>query len=168
MLTLIVTYGSIIAFGESVDCQQLSGEQQSVSNQPQILGINKVLCKIVSSTTEVSLILMIMVFLYSVFDAAIQQNKKGTEKADKRPKLLISILISSLSVSAIPTGISLIISAFNKDFISYMSGVEIYIAFAGFSIISVGYLSSRHEEEEIQKELIGTPAKLNDVFEDSK
>ena len=77
------------------------------------------------------------------------------------------MLIGSLSASAIPTGLSLIVCAFyDIDLIQYMSGVEIYIAFAGISIISIAFLSTLRQQVEIKEMYsISTPEDLQKIVE---
>ncbi|NJO14767.1 MAG: hypothetical protein HC877_03185 [Thioploca sp.] len=100
--------------------------------------------EVVRYTTKTSVILMVIVFFYLTF--LVHHQEKNISR------LLTEVLIGSLSISAIPTGISLAICAFyDIEFIKHMSGVEIYIAFAGISIIIIGFLSTSQELHEIEK-----------------
>jgi hypothetical protein len=128
-------------------------------------------CKVVEKTTQATIILMLVILgflsleVYCECDKQKQQNnavEEETTSSQKEPSKenqsakinlerrnnVITILIATLGVSAIPTGISLIICAFNDmQWMQLLSGVEIYIAFAGISIISVAFLSVSDEEK---------------------
>lgn len=68
--------------------------------------------------------------------------------------VLTRLLIGSFGASTIPTGLSLTLCAFNyKEYIKHLSGVEIYIAFAGFSLISIAVLSIYEEKGRIKQEI---------------
>jgi len=152
-----------------------------------------ILHKIVYFTTQTSIILMIVIFIYLTIVAhrnyqqklkklkelryqnLIEQKKKRKleKKLEKEnfSRFLTEILIGSLGISAIPTGISLAICAFyDIGLIKYMSGVEVYIAFAGISIVSIGFLSTEQEQKEITKKgmaKVGNP-KETDALEPEK
>lgn len=121
--------------------------------------------KIVYFTTQTSIILMVIIFAYFTLVAykryrVDSKNITGSQKAQKEKqreleekgisRFLTEVLVASLSISAIPTGISLMICAFyDIKFIRHMSGVEIYVAFAGISILSIGFLSTLQERVQI-------------------
>lgn len=68
--------------------------------------------------------------------------------------VLTRLLIGSFGASTIPTGISLTLCAFSyKKYIEHLSGVEIYIAFAGISLISIAVLSIYEEKGRIKQEI---------------
>jgi len=131
---------------------------------------------VVKYTSQATIILMIVTFIYLLIrwimminltrDQALPQEKLPkenleeldlpkmvvVEQKDLQTKALIEVLIGSLSASAIPTGLSLIICAFyNINLIQFMLGVEIYIAFAGISIISIAFLSTMRQDTEVEK-----------------
>jgi len=129
-----------------------------------------VLQKIVYFTTQTSVILMFCVFgwfsrlAYKRYQGKRTEIMKNTSSKEKQTKELQDLrgketshflretLVGSLSISAIPTGISLIICAFyDMTFIKHMSGVEIYIAFAGISILSIGFISALQEQAQISE-----------------
>ena len=67
-------------------------------------------------------------------------------------RFLTRLLIGSFSASTVPTGISLILCAFEDiEPIKHMEGVEIYVAFAGISLISIAILETFEEKERIEK-----------------
>jgi len=134
--------------------------------------------KIVYFTTQTSIILMFIIFAYFTGIAykryrADSKNTTGLQKDQKEKqreleekgisRFLTEVLVASLSISAIPTGISLMICAFyDIKFIKHMSGVEIYVAFAGISILSIGFLSTLQERVQISdKGEINDPADFN-------
>ncbi len=103
---------------------------------------------IVGNTTRYSIIFMIVTFLYLSLDALL------CSKEVNKARLLVDVLKGSLSISAIPTGISLIVCSFpNKIWlIVSMGGVEVYIAFAGLSIAAIGLLSALQGQQDVEKE----------------
>ena len=128
--------------------------EQSESNKPPLEDCFICCCRnsylgyifkeIVRYTTQTSVILMVIVFSYLTL--FVHSKEKNISR------FLTEVLIGSLSISAIPTGISLAVCAFyDLNLIKYMSGVEIYIAFAGISIIIIGFLSTSQELHEIEK-----------------
>ena len=120
---------------------------------------------IVKYTSQSTIILMVMTFIYLLLNWIGFLRK--TKNQENLPKALIEVLIGSLSASAIPTGLSLIVCAFyDIDLIQYMSGVEIYIAFAGISIISIAFLSTLRQQVEIKEMYsISTPEDLQKIVE---
>lgn len=86
-------------------------------------------------------------------EAEERKNKEGYKRDKERRNDVITVLIATLGVSAIPTGISLIICAFyGMKWMQLLHGVEAYIAFAGISIIAVAFLSVLDEERGNLKE----------------
>jgi len=147
-------------------------ENQAMECSQVYFGLFKLFYVIVKYTSQATIILMIVVFVYLLigwsrfgklqtqaeFNWSLWETKKSSSKTvdlreiaknsfDLKTKLLIEVLIGALSASAIPTGLSLIICGFyNINLIRYMSGVEIYIAFAGISIISIAFLSTMRQD----------------------
>jgi hypothetical protein len=139
-------------------CIELKKEKIPCTNEDMLC---YVLWKIVDFTSQSSIALMIFVFIYLSLDAVfcLERSKLGS--------FTLITLMRLLSVSAIPTGISLVICAYDMTLIQYMSGVEIYIAFAGISIGLVAFLSTFLEfilEEEIKKK-ISHPNQVQDVMD---
>jgi hypothetical protein len=100
---------------------------------------------------------MFIVFAYFAWIAyqRYSQRSQQREKAQTEPiyRFLTEVLAGSLSISAIPTGISLMICAsYDMTFIKHLSGVEIYVAFAGISILSIGFLAALQESEQISED----------------
>jgi hypothetical protein len=110
-----------------------------------------VIKQVIQHTTLSSIVMLIIVFIYLLVDAlsdkpATNQNEKSDDVENSKKSdfagVLTRLLISSLAASAIPAGISLILCAlYDISFIKYMSGVEIYIAFAGISLVTSMYFS---------------------------
>jgi formate hydrogenlyase subunit 3/multisubunit Na+/H+ antiporter MnhD subunit len=145
--------------------------------------ISSIIELIVQNTTGLSILMLGTVFFYLLLDIvfSLREKKKHEDKEgslggdlvrnqsnfvndstkvhkDKESNFagaLTRLLISSFSASTIPTGISLILCAFfNIELISkYMSGVGIYIAFAGFSLISIAFLSTQEARTQMTDEL---------------
>jgi hypothetical protein len=65
--------------------------------------------------------------------------------------VLIRLLIGSLSASAIPTGLALIVCAFDLSLISSIKGVEIYVGFAGIALIFIAILATCEEAKRMKK-----------------
>jgi len=154
--------------------------------------------KIVYFTTEASIFLMLILFAYlsrraykhyqaEIANIVNSEELRGQEKLETEQKelgktdpkkdalkqftstLLKSVLIGSLSVSAIPTGISLMICAFyDINFIKYMSGVEVYVIFAGISIISIGFVSALQEYGQIEPDITSSPEKVGTIMNNEK
>jgi hypothetical protein len=86
-------------------------------------------------------------------ESAVNSEKKSNQKNDFAG-VLTRLLIGSFGASTIPTGFSLILCAFeNKDYIKHLSGVEIYIAFAGISLMSIAVLSIYEEKGRMVQEI---------------
>jgi len=162
--TVIIIVGEIIVgfcFLEKNEIKEVCS-QLSITN---CCGINEYVLRmfyaIVKYTSQSSIILMIVIFIHLTInwiDALREANNRETKKREYLPRALIEVLIGSLSASAIPTGISLIMCAiYDLDLIKYMSGVEIYIAFAGLSIISIAFLSTLRQQTNIEQETIHSP-----------
>jgi len=116
--------------------------------------LNFVIKQIVQHTTQSSIVVLIIVFIYLLIDIFNEKSENYIKNNLSFACILTRLLIGSLAASAIPAGISLILCAFYdmsliKD---NMSGVEIYIAFAGISLISSMYFSLG-EEQNRAKEL---------------
>jgi hypothetical protein len=150
-----------------------------------------VLQKIVYFTTQTSIGLMVLMFIYFTWLAykryqddfsrlTKEQKEKGKMESKKYQRklkkleekgisqFLTEVLVASLSISAIPTGISLMICAiYDISFIKYMSGVEIYIAFAGISILSIGFLSTLQEQTQMAERRNSTIDKPGDIKPES-
>ncbi len=114
---------------------------------------------IIKNTTQLSILMLGTTFFYLFFaalldiDGKISGAKKEGEKSDFAG-VLTRLLIGSFSASTIPTGVSLVLCAFtNMIYIKHLSGVEIYIAFAGISLISIAVLSTYEEKGRINEEL---------------
>jgi TRAP-type C4-dicarboxylate transport system permease small subunit len=120
--------------------------------------------KVVSYTAQSSIILMTVVFLYLSAYAQIRWKAKKLEKPASSTNstekvyyehfavFLAEVFIGSLSISAFPTGISLIICGiYGGKPMQLMSGMEIYIAFAGISLAALAFLGALQEQGEIQK-----------------
>ena len=101
---------------------------------------------IIKNTTQLSILMLVTTFFY-LFVALLDLKGKisDSEKEDKKSDfagVLTRLLIGSFSASTIPTGVSLVLCAFiDITYIKHMSGVEIYIAFAGISMMSIAVLS---------------------------
>ncbi|MDM8558619.1 hypothetical protein [Candidatus Parabeggiatoa sp. HSG14] len=119
---------------------------------------------IIQNTTQLSIMMLATTFFYLLWDIlrlkmippkkpAVNSEKKNNQKNDFAG-VLTRLLIGSFGASTIPTGISLILCAFeNKDYIKHLSGVEIYIAFAGISLMSIAVLSIYEEKGRIEQEI---------------
>jgi len=132
---------------------------------------------IVKYTSQSTIVLMIVTFIYLLINwTFVYLEEKETDKSQPEDflkedfaKPLIEVLIGSLSASAIPTGISLIICAFyNINLIKYMLGVEIYIAFAGIAIISIAFLSTMRQQARIGKSKIVLPEEVSKLEKNEK
>jgi hypothetical protein len=114
----------------------------------------KIFYAVVKYTSLSSVILMLVVSTYLTYNwiiaSLIFQREEKTREV--LPRALTEVLIGSLSAGAIPTGISLIICAvYDLNLIKYMSGVELYIAFAGLSIIFIAFLSTLRQQAQLEK-----------------
>jgi len=177
MITLFIVLVSEISIaiffvdGEMIktDCQKTLEKPATECSQ---ITFFKLFYVVVKYTSQATIILMIVTFVYLLIGwinliNLKQQIDRGSldekiagsrnikedlqridaERKDLQTKALIEVLIGSLSASAIPTGLSLIICAFyNINLIQFMLGVEIYIAFAGISIISIAFLSTMRQD----------------------
>lgn len=115
--------------------------------------LNLIIKQIVQHTTQSSIVVLIIVFIYLLIDIFNEKSENGIKNNRSFACILTRLLIGSLAASAIPAGISLILCAFyDISLIKEMSGVEIYIAFAGISLISSMYFSL-DEEQNRAKEL---------------
>ncbi|RKZ92236.1 MAG: hypothetical protein DRR19_04830 [Candidatus Parabeggiatoa sp. nov. 1] len=84
--------------------------------------------------------------MYAVFCFILQNKPLDLSR------LLTRLLIGSFSASTIPTGLSLILCAlYGIKLIEHLKGVEIYIAFAGISLISITALATYEEQKHIGK-----------------
>lgn len=121
-----------------------------------------ILQRIVCFTAQTSVILMVSVFAwfgiaaYNKYRQKKDEEEKNKKLLDLRDQdishLLKESLMAALAISAIPTGISLIICAFyDMKFIGYMFGVEVYIAFAGISIFAMSFFATLQEETQVKK-----------------
>ena len=115
---------------------------------------------IIKHTTQLSILMLVTSFVYLFFAALldiedkISGSKKEEEKSDFAGGVLTRLLIGSFSASTIPTGVSLVLCAFvDMKYIRHLSGVEIYIAFAGISLLSIAVLSTYEEKGRINKEI---------------
>jgi len=112
---------------------------------------------IIKNTTQLSILMLVTTFVYLFFAALldISDSKKEAKKSDKSDfagGVLTRLLIGSFSASTIPTGVSLVLCAFaDMEHIKHLSGVEIYIAFAGISLMSIAVLSTYEEEGRISE-----------------
>lgn len=107
---------------------------------------------LVKYTSETTIVLMVVTFIFLLIRwiRALKSSSVSSNPKTYQSQALIEVLIGSLSASAIPTGLSLIAcAAYDLDLIQFMSGVEIYIAFAGISIVSIGFLSTLRQDAEI-------------------
>lgn len=64
----------------------------------------------------------------------------------KQPSGLESLLAITFAASAIPTGLALLIAAFDISVLNKMSGYGVYIAGAGLALV---YITGKHIFEEI-------------------
>jgi len=127
---------------------------------------------IVEKTSQLSILMLGIAFFYLLLHALIVeiqwqkecQEKRETLNAESIEKVLrksdfagalTRLLIGSFGASTIPTGISLVLCAFNKKYISLLSGLEIYIAFAGMTLMSIAVLSIYEEKSRMKDEIIG-------------
>jgi hypothetical protein len=136
--------------------------------------------KIIELTTFFSIILMIVATVYFFSDATCLCSKADPSSANlnkdykkdyknKLLKLPTRVLMGSLGISAIPTAISLMICVIYErlDLIkTQMSGTEIYIAFAGISIILISFLSGLLIEDEIEEDRIDKPEQTLELIEE--
>lgn len=118
---------------------------------------------IIKNTTQLSILMLVTTFIYLFFAALLdidgkipdtkkEDKKSDNEKSDFAGGVLTRLLIGSFSASTIPTGVSLVLCAFaDMGYIRHLSGVEIYIAFAGISLMSIAVLSTYEEEDRISK-----------------
>lgn len=136
---------------------------------------------IAEKTTQLSILMLGIAFFYLLLDALalkfVQQKKKSEalNNDDEEPSLkktdfagaLTRLLIGSFGASTIPTGISLVLCAFKgKEHIGYLSGLEIYIAFAGITLMSIAVLSIYEEKSRMEDEIIGNVDKILDTLDD--
>lgn len=121
---------------------------------------------IAEKTTQLSIMMLIIAFLYLLLDALrlnINQQKDKNETSNNNKSIdfagaLTRLLIGSFAASTIPTGISLILCAFKgEEYIKYLSGLEIYIAFAGIALISIAVLSIYEEKNKMKDQIISKP-----------
>jgi len=134
-------------------------------------------------TTPLSILMLGIAFFYLLLDALalkIWQQKKKIEAlhndnleegtSSRRTDFagaLTRLLIGSFGASTIPTGISLVLCAFKgKEYIGYLSGLEIYIAFAGITLMSIAVLSIYEEKSRMEDEIIGNVDKILDTLDD--
>jgi hypothetical protein len=143
------------------------------------------LCKVVEKTTQATIILMLVILAFLSLEVYCdkcdkppppnnveedttasqkgyqsKEHQSSVELNKERRNNVITVLIATLGISAIPTGISLIICAFyDMRWMQLLSGVEVYIAFAGISIIAIAFLSVSDEE----KGNLGTSGSSNAV-----
>ena len=137
---------------------------------------------IVEKTSQLSILMLGIAFFYLLLHALVVeiqwqkacQEKRETLNAESIEKVLrksdfagalTRLLIGSFGASTIPTGISLVLCAFNKEYITHLSGLEIYIAFAGITLISIAVLSIYEEKSRIKDEVIGNGDKNIDTLE---
>jgi hypothetical protein len=129
---------------------------------------------IAEKTTQLSILMLGIAFFYLLLNALavkIWQQKKREEKGEvlnaddieEEPRkkkndfagALTRLLIGSFGASTIPTGISLVLCAFKGgEYLSYLSGLEIYIAFAGITLMSIAVLSIYEEKSRMEDEII--------------
>lgn len=128
---------------------------------------------IAEKTTQLSILMLIIAFIYLLLDVLVlnineQKNKTEVSNNNKITDfagVLTRLLIGSFGASTIPTGISLILCGFKgKEYISYLSGLEIYIAFAGITLMSIAVLSIYEEKSRIEDQIISKPDDLLDVI----
>jgi len=111
---------------------------------------------IVETTAQISIVTLFVVFFgfgfYACFCSKIKA-KSDTEKTKTFPissALLIRLLIVSLASSTIPTGVSLILCAFFESIkVEQMTGHEIYLAYAGLSLIFMTLIVILEEKQRI-------------------
>lgn len=154
-------------------------------------------CKVVEKTTQATIILMLVILTFFSLEVycncdkrqtpqnnaeedATASNAEASQEEDQsklnqsaeinkeRRNNVITILIATLGISAIPTGISLLICAFyDIRWMQLLSGVEVYIAFAGISIISIAFLAVS-DEEKGNLRMSGSANHLRETQQDSK
>ncbi|EDN71116.1 membrane protein [Beggiatoa sp. PS] len=131
--------------------------------QPEEFGVKL----IAEKTTQLSILMLGIAFFYLLLDALVlkirlAQKNLNPDVAEEEPKkkkgdfagALTRLLIGSFGASTIPTGISLALCAFKgMEYISYLSGVEIYIAFAGITLMSIAALSIYEEKTRMEDEV---------------
>lgn len=116
---------------------------------------------VIQHTTQSSILMLSTAFVYLLINAFLCSKKKRIDLSS----LLTRLFIGSFSASTIPTGISLILCAFyDINLIRYMSGVEIYIALAGISLIGLTALATYEEKRRIE----GKPQNILQIIEDIK
>ena len=118
---------------------------------------------IAEKTTPLSILMLGIAFFYLLLDALLlkmtiaSKNNGDIEEVPNKIDFagaLTRLLIGSFGASTIPTGISLILCAFKgKDHIKYLSGLEIYIAFAGITLMSIAVLSIYEEKSRMEDEI---------------
>jgi hypothetical protein len=139
-------------YGEKEHLTNGEKEHLTSGEKEHLTGFGELVIKqVIQHTTFSSIVMLIIVFIYLLVDAlldkpATNQNEKSDDVENSKRSdfagVLTRLLISSLAASAIPAGISLILCAlYDISFIKYMSGVEIYIAFAGISLVTSMYFS---------------------------
>jgi hypothetical protein len=154
-------------------------ESESTSTISVITSIVPAVCyKMLELTTFFSIFIMIVVAIYLTLDAIYRCSKTGefavNPRKDNKNKWLelpTRVLMGSLGISAIPTAISLVICAIYErlDLIeTQMSGTEIYIAFAGISIIFISFLSALVVEDEIEEDGINTTEQAQESQESTE
>ncbi|MDM8568867.1 hypothetical protein QUF50_05035 [Thiotrichales bacterium HSG1] len=127
------------------------------------LGMGKIsIIQIVKETSGLSVLMLGIAFFYLVLDAIKSMDIKHNEASEDKKEdydiagMLIRILIGSFGASTIPTGIALFLCAItsNMSYIGeHMSGVEIYIAFAGITLMSIAVLSISDEKKKVKEEI---------------
>jgi hypothetical protein len=141
--------------------------------------IEAIIILILKNTSQLSILMLVTTFFYLLLEAIFfktdvqkpkQLQNESTNNTDESNEssvtqekkcdkndfsgILTRLLIGSFGASTIPTGISLTLCAFNyKKYITHLSGVEIYIAFAGISLISIAVLSIYEEKGRIKQEI---------------
>ena len=116
---------------------------------------------VVQHTTQSSIMMLGTAFIYLLVNAFLCSKKKNIDLSS----LLTRLFIGSFSASTIPTGLSLILCAFyNINLIQHMSGVEIYIALAGLSLIAITVLATYEEKRRIE----GKPQNKLSIVDDIK
>jgi len=141
--------------------KQIYGEKEHLSSFGEL-----VIKQVIQHTTFSSIVMLITVFIYLLVDVlsyskdipATNKNEGSDDVENSKRSdfagVLTRLLISSLAASAIPAGISLILCAlYDISLIKYMSGVEIYIAFAGISLITSMYFSVDEGQKHIKNNI---------------
>jgi len=103
----------------------------------------------VENAGNISIFIMLTVFISLLLPYLFSQFF-GTKQYVNVYHILIRLLIGSLSASVVPTGLALIVCAFDLSLISSIKGVEVYVGFAGLALIFIAILATCEEAKRMK------------------